>query len=78
MNRIFTYLWGGNKIDLKHRRNEKTKTIEYTVTVSDSELKHYKEMMSGPLDQDLIHTSQILTDIVSEMIARKIMSDLRK
>lgn len=66
------------EINLKHRRNEESKTTDYIITISDKELDDYKEMMSGPLNQDLIHTSEVLTDIVSDMIARKIMSDLRK
>ncbi len=67
---------GGNRLDLKHRRNEKEKTTDYIVTVTDSELQQYKETMVGPLDQDLISISKRLTDIVSDMIVRRILTDL--
>ncbi|MEL7669138.1 hypothetical protein [Methanobacterium sp.] len=63
-------------MELKHKRNEEEKTREYTVTVTDSELNQFKEMMTGPLDQDLFAVSQTLTDIVGNMIVRRILTDL--
>ena len=64
-------------MNLKHRRNEEKKTTDYIVTIKDNELEKYKEMMSGPLDQDLI-ISQNLTDIISSMMVRRILTDLKK
>ncbi len=61
---------------LKHMRNEEKKTTDYIVTVKDSELQQYKERMVGPLDQDLLYISRMLTDIVSDMIVRRILTDL--
>lgn len=61
---------------LKYRRNEEEKTTEYIVTVKDSELTQYKERMVGPLDQDLLSISRMLTDIISNMIVRRILTDL--
>ena len=63
-------------MDLKQKRNEKQKTTDYIVTVKDSELKEYKEKMSGTLDQDLISISRSLTDIVTDMLVRKILTDM--
>ena len=65
-------------MELKHRRNEKEKKTEYIVTVTDNELNQFKEMMTGPLDQDLLSISQMLTDIVGNMIVRRILTDLSK
>ena len=63
-------------MDLKHRRNEEEKTTEYIVTVKDSELNQYKERMVGPLDRDLLSISRMLTDIISNMIVKRILTDL--
>ncbi len=63
-------------MDLKRRRNEEEEITEYIVTVKDSELYQYKERMTGPLDQDLLSISRMLTDIVSDMIVKKILTDL--
>lgn len=63
-------------MELKHKRNEEEKTTEYTVTVTDSELNQFKKRMTGPLDQDLLAVSQTLTDIVGNMIVRRILTDL--
>ena len=65
-------------MNLKHKRNEERKTTEYIVTVKDSELKEYKEKMSGPLNQDLISVSKSLTDIVTDMLVRRILTDVTK
>ena len=65
-------------MELKHRRNENEKKTEYIVTVTDNELNQFKEMMTGPLDQDLLSISQMLTDIVGNMIVRRILTDLSK
>ncbi len=65
-------------MDLKHKRNEKEKTTDYIVTVTDSELCQYKERMVGSLDQDLIHVSRMLSDIVTDMIVKRILADLNK
>lgn len=65
-------------MNLKRRRNEEKKTTDYIVTVTDSELDQYKKMMAGSLDQDLISISKTLTDIVSNMIVRRILTDLKK
>ena len=65
-------------MDLKHQRNEEKKTTDYIITLNDRELHEYKEMMSGPLDQDLMLISQNLTDIISNMIVRKVLTDLEK
>ena len=64
-------------MNLEHRRDEKKKATQYIVTLEDRELEHYKEMMSGPLDHD-IQISRLLTDVVSDMIVRKILTDLKK
>ena len=64
-------------MNLEHRRDEKKKATQYIVTLDDSELEHYKEMMSGPLDQD-VQISKLLTDVVSDMIVRRILTDLKK
>ena len=69
-------MMGAIVMDLKHRRNEEKKTTDYIVTVKDSELQQYKERMIGPLDQDLLYISRMLTDIVSDMIVRRILTDL--
>lgn len=63
-------------MELKHKINEEKKTREYTVTVTDSELNQFKERMTGPLDQDLLDVSRTLTDIVGNMIVRRILTDL--
>jgi len=65
-------------MDLKQKRNEKQKTTDYIVTVKDSELKEYKEKMSGTLDQDLISISRSLTDIVTDMLVRRILTDVTR
>lgn len=65
-------------MELKHRRNEKEKKTEYIVTVTDNELNQFKERMTGPLDQDLLSISQMLTDVVGNMIVRRILTDLSK
>jgi len=65
-------------MDLKQKRNEKQKTTDYIVTVKDSELKEYKEKMSGTLDQDLISISRSLTDIVTDMLVRRILTDMNR
>jgi hypothetical protein len=66
----------GIKMELKHKINEEKKTREYTVTVTDNELNQFKERMTGPLDQDLLAVSRTLTDIVGNMIVRRILTDL--
>lgn len=63
-------------MELKHKINEEKKTREYTVTVTDSELNQFKKRMTGPLDQDLLAVSRTLTDIVGNMIVRRILTDL--
>ncbi len=63
-------------MELKHRRNEKNKTTEYTVTVTDVERDQFKEKMTGQLDQDLLSISRSLADIVCNMIVRRILTDL--
>ena len=63
-------------MELKHIRNEKEKKTEYIITVTDNELNQFKERMTGPLDQDLLSISQMLTDIVGNMIVRRILTDL--
>lgn len=63
-------------MELKHKRNEEEKSTEYTVTVTDSELIQFKERMTGPLDQDLLAISRTLTDVVGNMIVRRILTDL--
>ncbi len=63
-------------MELKHNRNEEEKITEYIVSVSDSELNQFKERMTGPLDQDLLSISRTLTDIVGNMIVKRILTDL--
>jgi hypothetical protein len=65
-------------MELEHRRNEKEKKTDYIVTVTDNELNQFRERMTGPLDQDLLFISQMLTDIISNMIVRRILTDLSK
>ena len=65
-------------MELKHRRNEKKKITEYTVTVNDDELDEFKEKMTGQLDQDLLSVSRSLADIVCSMIVRRILTDLNE
>jgi len=64
-------------MDLEHRRDEKGKKTHYIVTIEDKELEKYKETMSGPLDRDT-QISSLLTDIISNMIVRRILTDIKK
>ena len=64
------------KMELNPIRNEEKKTTDYIVTVTDSELEEFKEKMVGPLDQDLPSISLMLTDIVGNMLVRRILTDL--
>jgi hypothetical protein len=63
-------------MEINHTRNEEKKTTDYIVTVTDSELEEFKEKMVGPLDQDLLSISRMLTDIVGNMLVRRILTDL--
>ncbi len=65
-------------MELKHGRNEKEKNTEYMVSVTDAELNQFKERITRALDQDLLSMSRMLTDIISNMVVRRILTDLTK
>lgn len=64
------------RMNLERKRDEKRRYMQYIVTLGDSELENYKKMMLGLLDPN-IQISRMLTDVVSDMIIRKILTDLK-
>lgn len=55
---------------------KKRRSRQYIVTLEDSELENYKKMMLGLLDPN-IQIFGMLTDVVSDMVIRKILTDLK-
>lgn len=64
------------RMNLERSRDEKWRSTQYIVTLEDSELENYKKMMLGLLDPN-IQIFGMLTDVVSDMVIRKILTDLK-